>query len=87
VCCAPIRVGVGEGGNYRFAVYRDQRDAPIFFEHKRCSRTFDRTHPLPHDAQFWAWGPLDALPLWIGDALRLDWRRAEQRARVLERIA
>jgi hypothetical protein len=87
VCCVPIRLGAGSGGNYRFAVYPDQRDAPIFFEHKRCTRAFERTHPLPYGAQFWAWGPLEALPIWIGDVLQLDWRQARQHARAFEQIA
>jgi hypothetical protein len=86
VCCEPIRVDL-EGGNYRFAVYCDERDTPVFFEHKRCTRVFDRMHPLPDGAQCWAWGELQALPIWIGDVLHLNWRRAWQLAREIEHIA
>jgi hypothetical protein len=73
-------------GNYQWLIEEDGRpwDGRICFTHKRCCRAFEQTHPAGGGR--WFAGPLECLPIYLENNLRLNRKEALALVRMLGRI-
>ncbi|HKI38530.1 MAG TPA: hypothetical protein VKA46_42170 [Gemmataceae bacterium] len=62
-------------GIYEWLVEEDGRpwDGRMYFTHKRCCHAFEQARG---GRRRWCWGPLECLPIYLGNNLRLSWKEA-----------
>jgi hypothetical protein len=77
------RILTAREGNYQFLMgFKSGERAEIFFTHKRCCHAFEQTHPAPAGF-FWGAMELKCLPIYLGNTLQLEWKKAKATAKLM----
>lgn len=86
VLCDHCGERITGSGNYQWLISAEQsRPAEVFFTHKRCCHAFEIANPAPEGT---CWGAMEiqAFPIYLGNNLKIDWKRAKGRARIFATI-
>jgi len=81
--CMEVIVSADDG-NYEWFPHQEASKShipvPVCFTHKRCSDQFERTQSPLHKGDYPSNMELRCFPIYLGNALRLDWDKAKQHA-------
>src|SRR5262245_60102707 len=73
-------------GNYQWTMspLAPGRPVALYFTHKACCRDFEQARPLPEG--LWGWTPLECLPVYLANNLKVDRKKARHTATFLARL-